>query len=380
MTLLSITASFGALVWIFQEGNLSSLLDFEPLGYTIAGNPIIMFSVIFGLSMDYEVLLLSRIQEAYRRTGDNTTSVAEGLAEDGRRHHRRGPDHGHGLLGVRPGRGHHDQEHRRRHGHRGRRRRHDHPGPPRAGHDAADGRLELVGAGPLGRLADRLGFSHVEDEDAPVVADRTAESAASSTRRRHANEDRPHRPNAGDPPRPRQRRPRAGESGHWAPGPDVRVYTWEWGPTRPAGPACRGSASSSSSSAGCCSSSSCSRGASPPARWSSLAVGLAFLIKWAIDRGTGRSTPGRSSRRLAAPGVLNAAGVGIDVDGIGTFCFGVAFLFIAAVRARRRRRRSAGRLWFGGLLALLGGVNMRSPDVGELIVPIAAGRPRRRCS
>ncbi|HEX7472759.1 MAG TPA: MMPL family transporter [Candidatus Limnocylindrales bacterium] len=80
MTLLSISASFGALVWIFQDGNLSEILHFNPLGYTIAGNPIIMFSVIFGLSMDYEVLLLSRIQEAYRRTGDNTASVAEGLA------------------------------------------------------------------------------------------------------------------------------------------------------------------------------------------------------------------------------------------------------------------------------------------------------------
>jgi RND superfamily putative drug exporter len=80
MTLLSISASFGALVWIFQEGNLSNVLNFEPIGFTIAGNPIIMFSVIFGLSMDYEVLLLSRIQEAYRRTGDNTASVAEGLA------------------------------------------------------------------------------------------------------------------------------------------------------------------------------------------------------------------------------------------------------------------------------------------------------------
>jgi RND superfamily putative drug exporter len=80
MTLLSISASFGALVWIFQEGNLHELLRFQPLGYTVAGNPIIMFSVLFGLSMDYEVLLLSRIQEAYRRTGDNTASVAEGLA------------------------------------------------------------------------------------------------------------------------------------------------------------------------------------------------------------------------------------------------------------------------------------------------------------
>jgi RND superfamily putative drug exporter len=79
MTLLSLTASFGALVWIFQEGNLSNLLGFESPGYTVAGNPVIMFAVLFGLSMDYEVLLLSRIQEAYRRTGDNTASVAEGL-------------------------------------------------------------------------------------------------------------------------------------------------------------------------------------------------------------------------------------------------------------------------------------------------------------
>jgi RND superfamily putative drug exporter len=81
MTLLSITASFGALVWIFQEGNLSNVLGFDPLGYTVAGNPIIMFCALFGLSMDYEVLLLSRMQEAYRRTGDNRASVAEGLAK-----------------------------------------------------------------------------------------------------------------------------------------------------------------------------------------------------------------------------------------------------------------------------------------------------------
>ncbi len=65
--------------------------------------------------------------------------------------------------------------------------------------------------------------------------------------------------------------------------------------------------------------------------------------------------------------MLNDAGV--DVDGLGTFCFGVAFLFIAAVRAA-----SGGgfgwQAWFGGLLALLGGVNMLSPDIGGLIVPV----------
>jgi RND superfamily putative drug exporter len=84
MTLLSATASFGALVWIFQDGNLSRLLAFQSPGFTVAGIPIIMFCVIFGLSMDYEVLLLSRIQEAWRRTGDNTASVVEGVVRTAR--------------------------------------------------------------------------------------------------------------------------------------------------------------------------------------------------------------------------------------------------------------------------------------------------------
>jgi RND superfamily putative drug exporter len=170
MTLLSISASFGALVWIFQEGNLSNILAFEPLGYTIAGNPIIMFSVIFGLSMDYEVLLLSRIQEAYRRTGDNTASVAEGLARTA------GVITGAALIMV----------------------------TVFAAFALADvitiksigvgmaiavfvdatiirvllvpatmrlmGRWNWWAPGPLGRLADRLGFSHVEDEDVPAAA------------------------------------------------------------------------------------------------------------------------------------------------------------------------------------------------------------------
>jgi len=98
-----------------------------------------------------------------------------------------------------------------------------------------------------------------------------------------------------------------------------------------------------------------------------LAVGLAFLIKWAIDRGTGSLYAGAIITALAAPGVLNAAG--IDVDGLGTFCFGVAFLFIAVVRAAT----GGGwgwQLWFGGLLALLGGVNMTSPTLGGLVVPV----------
>jgi uncharacterized membrane protein YdfJ with MMPL/SSD domain len=180
MTLLSISASFGALVWIFQEGHLSDVLHFTPLGYTIAGNPIIMFSVIFGLSMDYEVLLLSRIQEAYRRTGDNTASVAEGLARTA------GVITGAALImvsvfsafalaeiitiksiGV---------------------------GMAIAvAVDATIIRVLLVPAtmrlmgrwnwwapGVLGRFADRLGFSHVEDEEPPIAPADPAPSLAGS--------------------------------------------------------------------------------------------------------------------------------------------------------------------------------------------------------
>ena len=170
MTLLSITASFGALVWIFQEGNLSNVLGFTSPGFTVAGNPIIMFSILFGLSMDYEVLLLSRIQEAYRRTTDNTASVAEGLSRTA------GVITGAALImvtvfaafalaqsitiksiGV---------------------------GMAIAvAVDATIIRVFLVPAtmrllgrwnwwapGPLGRFADRLGFSHAEDDELPADA------------------------------------------------------------------------------------------------------------------------------------------------------------------------------------------------------------------
>ena len=83
MSLLSISASFGALVWIFQDGNFSNLLGFEAGGTVIASTPVIMFAILFGLSMDYEVLLLSRIRERYVATGDNSRSVAEGIGVTG---------------------------------------------------------------------------------------------------------------------------------------------------------------------------------------------------------------------------------------------------------------------------------------------------------
>jgi RND superfamily putative drug exporter len=84
MNTMSIVASFGALVWIFQEGNLSALLGFRPLGFVETTLPVIMFCVLFGLSMDYEVFLLSRMKEVWDRTGDNREAVAQGLERSGR--------------------------------------------------------------------------------------------------------------------------------------------------------------------------------------------------------------------------------------------------------------------------------------------------------
>jgi RND superfamily putative drug exporter len=83
MNLLSISASYGALVWIFQEGHLSTWLNFTP-GPIQTATPIIMFCFVFGLSMDYEVLLLSRVGEEYERTGHTAHAVAEALESTGR--------------------------------------------------------------------------------------------------------------------------------------------------------------------------------------------------------------------------------------------------------------------------------------------------------
>ena len=84
MNLLSLTASFGAIVWIFQDGRLTGLLHYEPLTTTESTVPVLMFAIVFGLSMDYEVLLLSRIREEYLATGDNARAVSRGLARTGR--------------------------------------------------------------------------------------------------------------------------------------------------------------------------------------------------------------------------------------------------------------------------------------------------------
>ncbi|MGH2562457.1 MAG: MMPL family transporter [Thermomicrobiales bacterium] len=84
MTLLSISASLGTLVLIFQDGRLEGLLNFQASGEIISTTPILMFCILFGLSMDYEVLMLTRVQEEYQRTGDNRAAVALGLEKSGK--------------------------------------------------------------------------------------------------------------------------------------------------------------------------------------------------------------------------------------------------------------------------------------------------------
>ena len=84
LNLLSLSAVYGAMVFIFQDGHLSGLLDFTSTGTIDTSMPVLLSCIAFGLSMDYEVFLLSRIKEEYDRTGDTISSVATGLERSGR--------------------------------------------------------------------------------------------------------------------------------------------------------------------------------------------------------------------------------------------------------------------------------------------------------
>ncbi|SNS81731.1 putative drug exporter of the RND superfamily [Actinomadura meyerae] len=83
MNTLSLSATFGAVVLIFQDGHLSGLLDFTATGSISPAMPILMLAMLFGISMDYEVFLLSRVREQYDLTGSNTAAVAAGMARTG---------------------------------------------------------------------------------------------------------------------------------------------------------------------------------------------------------------------------------------------------------------------------------------------------------
>jgi len=162
MNILSIGASFGALVWVFQLGHLSGLLNFTaaPLDPSV---PVLLFCIVFGLSMDYEVLLISRIQEEYRRTGDTTQAVANGLEKSGRLINRRRRHHGGRLPRLRARRRGPDQVDWPGSGAGGRTGRHAGPGADRPGRDGG------CWGGPTGgrRAASRAGTAASASKSRP---------------------------------------------------------------------------------------------------------------------------------------------------------------------------------------------------------------------
>lgn len=83
MNILSVSVAYGILVFVFQWGHFSGLLDFTSVGFVESQVPIMLFCALFGLSMDYEVFLLSRIREEWLKSGDNQWSVAHGLEQTG---------------------------------------------------------------------------------------------------------------------------------------------------------------------------------------------------------------------------------------------------------------------------------------------------------
>ncbi len=83
LNMLSLSATFGGLVWIFQDGHFQNLLNFELLGSIDAAQPVLIFAIAFGLSMDYEVFVLSRIKESFDETGNNRLAVSSGIQRTG---------------------------------------------------------------------------------------------------------------------------------------------------------------------------------------------------------------------------------------------------------------------------------------------------------
>jgi RND superfamily putative drug exporter len=84
MNLLSVGAAYGVIVAVFQWGWLGSVINIGKTGPIDPWIPLMLFTILFGLSMDYEVFLLSRVREEWRRSGDNATAVADGIASTGR--------------------------------------------------------------------------------------------------------------------------------------------------------------------------------------------------------------------------------------------------------------------------------------------------------
>ena len=152
LNLLSVGAAYGVLVLVFQNGNLESLLGYSSNGGVTNWLPLFLFVILFGLSMDYHVFILSRVKELHDRGMSHRPRRAAGDLDDRRDGDQRGDRHGRRVLGLRDPGVHRLQGARPRAGSGGPDRRHDHPRHPAARVDEGARRLELVPA-QLARMA-----------------------------------------------------------------------------------------------------------------------------------------------------------------------------------------------------------------------------------
>ena len=159
------------------------------------------------------------------------------------------------------------------------------------------------------------------------------------------------------------------DSGGHLPGDqNVRVYTWEWGPEEGRRPGLPWIGIFLLVFGGLLLVQQLFPQARALGSLVFLAIGLAFLVKWAIDRGTGSLYAGAIITALAAPGLIEEL-TSATYDGLGTLCLGLAFLGIAAVRAASHGG-VGWQAWFGGLLAIIGIAEMVTLGFGDLLVPI----------
>ncbi len=154
LNLLSLAATFGVLTWFWQEGHGSqAIFGIPATGAITFWVPLMIFAFLFGLSMDYEVFILTRVREEYDRTGNTNEAVVEGLGSHGPSGHVRRPHTLPGLhvTGLGTGHRHKGPRHRAGRGHRP--RRHIDQGVPRPGAGGVAGALELVDAPAAGPSA-----------------------------------------------------------------------------------------------------------------------------------------------------------------------------------------------------------------------------------
>ena len=183
MNLLSVAAAYGVVALVLQGGWAGQLVGIDTETPLPAFVPVLMFAVLFGLSMDYEVFLVSRMREAWLRTGDNDRADRRGARRHRPGHHRGGGDHGRGVRRVHPEPGRGAQGDRRRHGGGDPDRRDGGPAAAGAGRDAPAGPANWWLPEWLGR---RLPQLHVEGRPERYLPPALPEPAGASVRGRRS--------------------------------------------------------------------------------------------------------------------------------------------------------------------------------------------------